>query len=345
MKTKTGLLFALNLRLFDSTVQSLVAGRADAGAAKSDDAAQTGDDKNFPSAAGKGKRAGIPLSQVKYGKHDDNETKNDIIAAAKDTASDNGQNRDAAGNISTTAVNSDLNAKKAEFEKLINSDYKDLFTERVQGIIDKRFKETKNLEAQLERLSPVIEILSSKYGVPTDDIDKLSKAIQDDDSYYEDEAAQKGLTVEQLKKFKKMERENAELKRAHEEFQRRQNADRIYADWIHQSEQVKQIYPSFDLNDEIQNPSFLKLLKSGVDVKAAYQAVHMDDILGGAMQYTAQKIQQQTVNSIKARANRPTENGLSSQTGVVVKNDVSKLTAADRREIARRVQFGEHIKF
>ncbi len=343
MKTKTGLPFALNLRLFDTAGSGTVAGGTSITTAESEGAAQTGDGKNFPSVAGKSKRAGIPLSQVKYGKDDNGETYADN--AVVENAADNGQNRDAAGNISTTAVNSDLNTKKAEFEKLINSDYKDLFTERVQGIIDKRFKETKTLEAQLERLNPVIDILSSKYGVSSDDIDKLSKAIQDDDSYYEDEAAQKGLTVEQLKKFKKMERENTELKRAHEEFQRRQNADRIYADWIHQSEQIKQIYPAFDLNDEIKNPSFLKLLKSGVDVKAAYQAVHMDDILGGAMQYTAQKIHQQTVNNIKARANRPTENGLSSQTGVVIKNDVSKLTAADRREIARRVQYGEQIKF
>lgn len=339
MKIKTGLLFALNLRLFDSASSVAVAGATDGITAKSEVAAQTGDGNNFPSVAGKGKRASIPLSQVKYGK----QTEGNAVAEA---AADDGQNRDAAGNTKpTTAAACDLDTKKAEFEKLINSDYKDLFTERVQGIIDKRFKETKNLETRLERLSPIIEIVSSKYGVSADDIDKLSKAIQDDDSYYEDEAAQKGLTVEQLKGYKKMERENAELKQAHEEFQRRQNADMIYSDWLRQSEQVKQIYPAFDLNNEIQNPSFLKLLKSGVDVKAAYQAVHMDDILGGAMQYTAQKIQQQTVNNIKARANRPTENGLSSQTGVVVKNDVSKLTAADRREIARRVQHGEHINF
>jgi hypothetical protein len=188
-------------------------------------------------------------------------------------------------------------------------------------------------------------MLSSKYGVSDGDIEKLAMTIQEDDSFYEEEAGQKGLTVEQLKNFKRMERENASLRKTTEEIERRQNADRVYSEWMQQSEAVKGMYPAFDLNAEIQNPEFLKLLRSGVHVKAAYQAVHMDEIMGGAMQYTAQKVREQTVNDIKARANRPAENGISSQAGVVVKNDVSRLTAADRREIARRAQHGEQIKF
>lgn len=331
MKTKKAAMPALGLKLFDSAAAA-EAGQADSGGSG---AAQTGEGNSGLSDAAKGNRAKkTPLSDVKYGKQKEGGA--DMAAAATDTE-DGEDIRDAAGEQTTAAP------KRERFEQLINGDYKDLFAQRVQGIIDKRFKQTKALQSQVDKLGPVIELLSAKYGET--DTDKLIKAIQDDDSYYEREAAQKNMTVEQLKNFKKMERENLRLKKEREQIERRQNAERIYSDWLKQSEQVKTIYPSFDLNDEIQNPDFLKLLKSGVGVKAAYQAVHMDDILEGAMKYTAQKIRQQTVNSIKARAGRPAENGLSSQTGVVVRNDVSRLSAADRREIARRAARGEQIEF
>lgn len=330
---KLNKLLALNLSLFDGA-----AAGTGAGIAAGEGATATGESANStPSVAGKGtKRATNPLSTVQYGKQAE--------AKPAETAEGDTTNQAAADSKPTTKTTSDtLEAKKAEFEKLISGDYKDMFSERVQGIIDKRFKEMKTLQSQMEKLNPVIEMLSSKYGET--DIEKLSKAIQDDDSYYEQEAAEKGLTVEQLKEFKRMERENAELKRSQEEIEKRQNADRIYAQWMQDSEQLKAQYPNFDLSTEIQNPDFLKLLRAGVPVKAAYQTVHMDDILSGAMHYTAQKTQEQVVNNIKARASRPTENGISTQTGVVVKSDVTKLSAADRREIARRAARGETITF
>lgn len=179
-----------------------------------------------------------------------------------------------------------------------------------------------------------------RYGKQDGDEEKTEQNA-DKESGTQAAAEKSADTLPQSKK----ERENGRLKKAREQSERRQRAEMIYSDWLGQSEKVKTVYPSFDLKREIQNPDFLKLLKSGVGVMDAYQVVHIDEILGGAMQYTARKIRQQTVNSIKARANRPTENGLCSQSGVVVKNDVSALTAVDRREIARRAAKGEQIKF
>lgn len=63
------------------------------------------------------------------------------------------------------------------------------------------------------------------------------------------------------------------------------------------------------------------------------------------MQATAAAVSRQVADNIRSRAERPMENGMSSQSGVVVKNDVSKLTAKDRREIARRAARGEEIRF
>lgn len=318
----------LNLRLFDTGAPAGGAPAATGGAA-SGESSQTA-----PSVAGKASRAN-PLAKVQYGK---DPSISEGITQADHTP--------AAAEKPTTITTSDtLEARKAEFEKLIKSEYKDLFDERIQTIINKRFGETKKLESRLEKISPLMQMLADKYGVNPADTDKLVKAIEDDDSYYEQEATEKGLTVEQLKEFKRMERENARFRAAQEELERRQKADEVYAQWMQQAEEVKALYPSFDLQEELQNENFLKMLTAGVDLKAAYQALHMHDILGGAMQYTAQTVQKQIVENIRARASRPPENGLDAQPGVVVKNDVAKLDKADRREIARRAQRGEVITF
>ena len=188
-------------------------------------------------------------------------------------------------------------------------------------------------------------MLSRKYGVDASDIEALNKAIEEDDAYYEDEALEKGITVEQLKSIRKMERENAELKRQMREQNARENADRIYAAWMQQADALKGVYPSFDLNSELNNPRFVDLLRNNVDVRTAYEVLHKDEIIPAAMQFTARQVEQKLTNKIIAGGSRPTENGINSQSSVVVKSDVSQLSKEDRAEIIRRVARGEKIRF
>jgi hypothetical protein len=110
-----------------------------------------------------------------------------------------------------------VKAPKEFFENLIKGEYKSEFDARVQNIINKRFGKVQQTEEQMKSLQPVLDMLSQKYGVDKGDFDSLSKAIQDDDAYYEDEALQKGLSVKQLKEMKKLERENENLRKAQEE--------------------------------------------------------------------------------------------------------------------------------
>lgn len=238
--------------------------------------------------------------------------------------------------------------RNAEFEKLIKSDYKDLYDERVQRRIDERFKETRTLEGKLKTLDPVLNLLSEKYGEK--DLAKLVKAIEEDNSYYETEAFDKGVSVEQLKYMKQVERENAEFKRAAEEREQKANQERMFAQWVEQSEKTKQIYPNMDFRNEVNNPEtghkFIGLLHNGIDVKTAYEVIHKDEIVGGAMQYTAQQVQKKTVNDILARGQRPSENAAGSQsTAQLKKTDVSKMTKADRDSLAERARRGERITF
>jgi hypothetical protein len=89
----------------------------------------------------------------------------------------------------------------------------------------------------------------------------------------------------------------------------------------------------------------VRLLQNGIDVKTAFETIHHDEILSGAMMQTAEAVRKNVTDSIKARGLRPSENGINAQAGVIVKNDVSKLTPQDRAEIARRARMGETIKF
>ena len=235
--------------------------------------------------------------------------------------------------------------RNAKFEALIKGEYKDLYDARVQDTVQKRLKSSKETVEKYEALAPTLEALAKKYGVDAADIKALNKAIEDDDSYYEQEALEKGITVEQLKEIRKMEKENAELKRQMEEQNRKDNANKLYAQWMEQAETAKSVYPSFDLRAEMQNPKFVDLLRSNIDVRTAYEVIHKDDIIAGAMQFTAKKVEQKIADKIIAGGARPSENGNSSQGASVTKSDVSTLTRADRAEIARRVARGEKISF
>lgn len=261
--------------------------------------------------------------------------------SATDAASQEGV---AAVDATPQETTEDRNAKYEAFLK----EYKDLDDARVQSLMRDRLKKTNEehakKESEYKKTAPVLELLSRKYGVDASDIDALTKAMNDDDTYFEQEAMEKGISVEQLKEFRKMEKENAELRQMRDEQERKANADRIYATWVKQAESTKQVYPDFNLEQEvISNSQFVDLLRNNIDVRTAYEVTHKDDIIAGAMQFAAKEAEAKLTKSIAANGSRPNENGISSRGASQVKSDVSKLTKADREEIARRVARGEKI--
>lgn len=235
--------------------------------------------------------------------------------------------------------------RKTEFEKLIKGEYKEEFDRRMQDTIRQRLKGSKETADRLAAITPALELLAQKYGVDSSDTEALCKAIENDDSFYSDEALEKGMKTEDVKAMRKMERENARFQKQIAEQQRKELANQQYALWEQQAERAKQLYPSLDLNAEVRNPQFQQLLKAGVDVGSAYLVIHKDEILPAAMQHTARVVEQKLTDKIIAGGSRPAENGMSPQSAAVTKSDVSQLTRADREEIRRRVARGERIRF
>ena len=267
----------------------------------------------------------------------------DVVYGIQDTEADTGSVAKSKPDVTTTS--NTLEDKKAAFKELIDGEYKEEFTEMFQQRFDRRFKDYKNLEAQVNQVQPIIDMLMQKYKITDGDIEALSKAIDTDDTYWEEAAEEAGLTVEQYKAVQKLERENAEFRRAAQQAEGQKQMEAQVSDWYKQAEAVKQIYPDFDLKVESQNRDFLGLLKAGIPVQQAYETMHLSELVSGAARVAAQQAEQNVVAGIKSKASRPSENGTSSQSSATIKSDVSSLTRADREEIARRVARGETIKF
>lgn len=263
-----------------------------------------------------------------------------------DAAAANGQ--DASGDINASPAQD----AAVSFEDMLKSNpsYEAEYNARVKKALDGRYKEFAGLKERQNKAMPMFALLAGKYGVEPGedgsfDQDAIMQAILDDDSYYEDEALSKGMSVAQLKETKRLERENAELKQQ-VEMRNREDEDRaFFADLVQQGEAAKQFYPTFDLQAELANPQFARLVMNGVPVKGAFEAVHMNEIMGGAMQYAAQRVTEKVSNAYQANKGRPRENGTSSNLPVSSEFNPAALTKEQRRAIRERVNRGEKVSF
>ena len=321
----------VTLDLFDGA-----AGAAASGAGEGAGSGTQGETQQTSPAATRRGSSG-EYSNVKFGKQDQ------PAAAGGQQANppDAGEESKKQG-VETTSDT--LEDKRKAFRALVDGEYKDQYTEDTQRIIDRRFRETKNLETQLSQQKPMLDMLMQRYKIAAGDLGKLTQAIENDNAYWSQAAEEAGMSVEQYKQFQKLQRENAQLLQAQRRSQNQQAAEKQLQKWYQEAEAMKADYPDFDLGRESQDPQFLSMLRSGVPVKLAYEVMHMDEIKSTVAQTTAQQTEKQVVEGIRAKGARPAENGTSSQSGFVVKDDPAKWTKKDRAEIVRRVQRGEQIK-
>lgn len=236
---------------------------------------------------------------------------------------------------------------QSRYNEYRNGEGKDFINKEIENAVKRRFKDHSELKKSNGKMQSVMNALSMKYGIDPTDTDGILKAVAEDTTYYETAADEAGMSVEQYKKMKQLEAENAQLQAIRQEEDRRKEFDAKYAEWSMQADFAKNEYPNLDLNTEMQNKDFFGLLTRGIDVKTAYQVIHQDEIVQSAIstatQRTAQAVQQQTVNNIRSKGLRPDESAGSSQAGFTFKADPHKWTKADREEIAKRVARGEKI--
>lgn len=272
------------------------------------------------------------------------------MADAGEIASPEAENPDTEG--MATGSEGESVAPAESFEELIKGKYKSDYEKHIQGVVGKRLKNQKDLQSQIDSIDPLVRMMAQRYGVQANPdgsipIQALQSALMDDDSIYEQEAFERGMSVSDLKQMKKLEAENAQLRMQSARTAEQEEWERIEA----QAESLKGLYPSFDLSTEMENPQFGKMLatlqRSGFPdaVRTAYEAAHRDEIMSGAMQYAVQNAERQISRAIQSNGRRPAENGVQSQTGSQVSVDPSKLTKKQIDEYRMRAARGEKITF
>ena len=158
-----------------------------------------------------------------------------------------------------------------KFEQLIKGEYKDIYNRKIKEIISKRLKGVDALKEKLASMQNIIDILSEKYGVDADDIASLSAKVMEDDSLISEQADKKGVDVNSYRYIKSLEQENRYYKERMERDKEKSRMADAIGRWYKETEQVAKDYPDFDINQEMENAMFIQLIRSGVDMKTAYE--------------------------------------------------------------------------
>lgn len=176
----------------------------------------------------------------------------------------------------------------------------------VQEIVKNRLKSARGSEDTLKSLTPLLSLVAKQYGQELDpehpDYDALIDAYSHDESNYE------GIALEQGRSSKQVMDETLETL----EQQRFTNHFRKLEQ---QGEELRKVFPNFDLRAEMQNPAFARMTAPniGISVEDAYYAIHRNEIQQAAMQVTAQKTAEKLSNAVQSGSRRPMESGTSSQ--------------------------------
>ena len=237
---------------------------------------------------------------------------------------------------------------KPKFEDLIKGEFKEDFSKHTSEIVKDRLKNVKPKADAYDELTPALEVLFKKHGLEVGDVKGLVNKITNDDSLYEDEALQKGIPVETLKEMKALEKQAAQLRQYQQQQAEEAAMQKHFLKITEQAQTVKQLYPSFDLQAEMNNPAFARLTHPsvGVDVKTAYEVIHHDQIQPAMAAAIAQKTSEKLANSMQAGVNRPSENGLNpSSNAVKLSEDAHTWSPEVLRQIAEDTKRGKPHRF
>ena len=186
----------------------------------------------------------------------------------------------------------------------------------IQAIVQARVKKSSASEEALTKLAPALEVLARKYGLDIDhlDYDALSAAVNDVQA-----------------RNKEREQKTLEQQRFTEHIQGLER----------QGEELKALYPNFNLRNELQNPIFARMTAPGkgiMSVKDAYEAVHRQEIEAAKNEILAKNVTQKISSSIQAGQRRPAENGISAQAPSVNTFDYRNASKEQRESFKRSLR-------
>lgn len=237
------------------------------------------------------------------------------------------------------------NDAQARWDELKKGEFAEQYGQDVQKAIQERFKNQADLKGQLDILEPALKVLRERAGVENNE--DLVNMIMDDDSIYEDEANEAGMTVEAYRNYLKFKEEHDQRLQLQEEQQRTEFLNQHYQKLAQQAEALKQRFPEINLDRELQNETFMKLTSPqiGLSVEDAYVAVHHKDLAPQMMAYGMQRARDQMAQTIMVNGSRPREGGLNNQTAADMKVNPNTLSRKERDAIRARVHSGKRVTF
>ncbi|MBQ9468998.1 MAG: hypothetical protein IJU52_08345 [Clostridia bacterium] len=217
------------------------------------------------------------------------------------------------------------------FEELIRGKYRAQFAERVGQIVKERLKNTAQSAKRYGEILPALTAICAHYGVEATDAQGLMKALEADgvlsDRKDVPTAEQSGETG------------------VYGDPETRAGAKEQYFAWIGEAKELKEFFPSFDLERELDDPAFRELLRAGVGLGTAYRVLHEKEILPGIIRRAGEDAARRVANSVAAGGMRPGEFGAGGKAPGITGTDVAHLSSAQRRELIRRAERGEKISF
>lgn len=241
-----------------------------------------------------------------------------------------------------------------DFESLIEGRYKKDFQSKVDGIINKRFRQNKKneelikqFEAEKEMLAPLFKAMGAKYGIDPTDVKAIVEAADKDNSNFEQAAYDNGF--DDAESFRKHTEREEELNRLREQERVRKETElankqrqELIEGWLEESTEFKKEIPTFDFKNEWNNNErFRYLVNSGFSVKDAYKSTHFDDYL----QAERKRAQDDILREVRMNHSRPIESNANANAAIRVKKSIKDMSLEDTERVIREAKSGKTIVF
>ena len=336
-------IFKLDLQLFGGE------GASGAGTGEGGGEGATTGDNGAAAAEQRLRELGVPESKIRKRASKATSTAPVQTAQSAATEASEATNVESATTQNTPATEENQDAPKRMTWEEIMKDPE--YNKQMQAVVRSRLKSEKSAEESLGKMAPAIEVLARKYGLDAKNVDyeALAQKINDDDAYYEEKALEMGTSVETAKKVDQRQRENERQQALQQRSLQEQKIQQHFVKLEQQAEQMKKVFPSFDLRTELQNPAFARMTSPnvGISVEDAYYAIHRNEIQTASMQAAVRRTTENISNAIQSGSRRPNESGASSQAPSVTTFDYSKASKAQREafkaDLRARMARGEKV--
>lgn len=313
----------------DSGVTSPAAAGQDTGVNASAVAGQTVE----PTQADRLRELGVPESKLKRAKYSQKaapqkQQETAAQAAAAETQEVTEEAKDTAKRLSWDEIMADPE-----------------YNGEMQKVVKAAKEKLKTSAEGLEKLAPAIQLIAKKYGVDASDYEAISKAVVDDDAYYEERAMELGVTTDVAKQLDKSEKMMRAAEEQQQKFINEQKLMEHIGKLNRQAIELQQKYPDFNLGKELNNPTFARLTAPDLNLplEDAYELVHREEIKENIRQAALKASIQQVSNAVQSNKNRPNDGVSKSSNASVQTFNYQNATKAQREALKARIRSGEKI--